>query len=120
MVKALIYPCLVILWVTPLTAETLRDPTQPPASYTANAVELPEVEGAAYVLQSIVRRHGAKPVAMINGQMMSVGGKIDDWILVRIGESEALLRGPGGTEKLVMSPDVEKQPVKPTLVRRQR
>ena len=124
MVKTLSFMLVALSCLSPVMAQVMRDPTQPPSAYTVTGSqhENTAVDGeeASRVLQSIVRRHGAKPMAMINGRMLGVGGKIDDWVLVRIDESEVILRGPGGTEKLVMSPDVEKQPVKPAVVRRQR
>jgi hypothetical protein len=104
-------------------ATAMRDPTQPPAAYQAGfrgAAEDEMAMPAERNLQSIIRRHGAKPLAMINGQTLAVGGKIDGWTLVRIGEAEVELKGPGGRETLMLSPAVDKQPAKPASVRRQR
>lgn len=103
-------------------AATMRDPTQPPAAYMAgfqgggDETAMP----AERNLQAIIRRHGAKPQATINGQTLAVGGKIDGWTLVRIGEAEVELKGPGGRETLMLTPAVDKQPARPASVRRQR
>jgi MSHA biogenesis protein MshK len=116
--------CLYLLFgMLPLLAQAqaLRDPTQPPAAFTApvNAAggEMAEGEAApGRVLQSVIRRHGARPVAMINGQSIKLGEKIDDFVLVKLTETQATLKGPGGTEILVLSPSVEKTPVRPVRV----
>lgn len=117
MVKALISLFTLLLLVTPVLSQMLRDPTQPPAAYTTSGADLnmaePEKgEVKIPVLQSIVRRHGARPVAMINGQMVRLGGKVDDWTVVRINESDVMLKGVGGKEVLMISPEVEKKPAK--------
>lgn len=121
MAQALI-PFLIALLLAPSAqAQIKRDPTQPPPAYTTEGgVVEPERQVTEHVLQSIVRQHGAKPLAMINGQIVRLGGKIDDWTLVRIGESEVVLKGPDGNETLMMSPAVEKQSVRPAVSRRQR
>jgi hypothetical protein len=72
------------------------------------------VESAApRVLQSIIKRHGARPVALISGQRIALGQKIDDFVLVKLTDSAATLKGPAGTEILVMSPAVDKKPLRP-------
>jgi hypothetical protein len=124
MVKTLIVLAFAAGYLPLAAAQVQRDPTQPPASYlvlpggTSPADE--EAAPDVRVLQSILRPHGAKPRAVINGQSLGVGGKIDEWVVVRIGEGEVVLKGPGGMEKLVMTPGVEKQPARPVIVRRQR
>lgn len=124
MAKTLILLLLAIAGLPLATAQVARDPTQPPGSYSAapgaTAAADDEVAADSRVLQAILRPHGAKPRAVINGQSLGVGGKIDEWVVVRIGESEVVLKGPGGMEKLVMSPGIEKQPTRPVIVRRQR
>lgn len=94
-------------------AQQFRDPTQPPAAYTQAGSEKSLIdsgnETVGYVLQSVIRRHGVKPVAMISGKMVRVGEKVDEYVLVKLTETEATLQGPAGKEILVMSPSVEKQ-----------
>ena len=103
-----------------LQAQALRDPTQPPAAFLApvnsNGLDATEGEIPARVLHSVIRRHGARPVAVINGEKIRLGEKIDEFILVKVTETQATLKGPAGTEVLVMSPSVEKTPVRPVRV----
>lgn len=123
MAKTLISLLALFTMQSPLLAQVMRDPTQPPPAYTAGysgPAEEAASTPAERTLQSIIRRHGAKPLAMINGQALPVGGKVDDWTVVRIGESQVELKGPGGRETLMLSPAVDKQPVLPATVRRQR
>lgn len=96
-------------------AQAMRDPTQPPGAYSAAAGTLADDESLppeTPVLNTIIRRHGAKPIAVINGETVALGGKVGDWRLVRIGESEAVLRGADGKETLTLSPGVDKRPVR--------
>jgi len=123
MAKALILLLGHLLLALPALATSMRDPTQPPAAYMAGfrgAAEDEATMPAERNLQSIIRRHGAKPLATISGQTLAVGGQIDGWTLVRIGEAEVELKGPGGREILMLTPAVDKQPARPASVRRQR
>lgn len=119
MAKTLISCVAIMLSVlaVPVQAQQFRDPTQPPAAYTqAGSDKSPLDAGsdtAGHVLQSVIRRHGVKPVALINGQMVRVGEKVDDLVLVKLTETEAVLQGPSGKEILVMSPSVDKKNLRP-------
>jgi len=113
MVKALTFLLLATAHLA--TAQTMRDPTQPPSAFAAmgggqasDEAALPETP----ILNTIVRRHGAKPIAVINGETVRLGGKVGEWRLVRIGESEAVLMGADGKETLTLSPGVDKRPVR--------
>lgn len=86
---------------------TLVDPTRPPA-----LVE-PAPEGAATTttqsgLQAVILREGRKPIAVINGVQVELGGKLGDATLVKLNESEAVLQGPAGRETLWLTPGVGK------------
>jgi MSHA biogenesis protein MshK len=119
MAKTLISSLTILLSVLawPAQAQQFRDPTQPPAAYTQagsdKAMFDAPGETAGHVLQSVIRRHGVKPVALINGQMVRVGEKVDDLVLVKLTETEAVLQGPAGKEILVMSPSVDKKNLRP-------
>lgn len=92
-------------------AQALRDPTQPPPAFLDDSARstADALAGERPALTTIVRRHGAKPLAVINGEMVRQGGKIGDWVVVRISESEVVLRGENGRELLTLSPDVDKR-----------
>ena len=88
-------------------AQALRDPTRPPG----NAEFAPgEAESG---LQSIVRREGEKPRALINGELVSLGGKVGEARLVAINEDNVVLLDTGGhRETLKLTPGINKTPTK--------
>lgn len=86
---------------------TLTDPTRPPALVDP----APASAAAATIsssLQMVIQREGRKPMAVINGVQVELGGKLGDATLVKLNESEAVLQGPTGRETLRMTPGVEK------------
>lgn len=91
-------------------AENLSDPTRPPAS-----IGLVEQGGAATeatgpVLQSVLISSGRR-VAVISGQNVKLGEKFGDARVVRITESEVVLKTGKDTQTLKLFPDVEKRRV---------
>ncbi|MDD5174830.1 MAG: hypothetical protein PHQ05_00215 [Sterolibacterium sp.] len=87
----------------------LSDPTRPPTTVvepasTATTEGVPPPSG----LQSIILGKGRKPMAVINGVAVELGDKIGDATLVKISESEVVLKGPAGKEILYLTPGVEK------------
>lgn len=94
-------------------AQELADPTRPPA-VAANPAGTATAPGAAAVasgLQSIIRRDGAKPAALINGEYVTLGGRVGDARVVKIGEDAVTLKGPMGREILKLMPGVDRTPV---------
>lgn len=87
-------------------AQGLADPTRPPAALAA--AENSAVATGGPVLQSVMMSPGRK-VAMISGQVVALGGRYGSARLVRLTDSEAVLRD--GTETIVLSlyPQVEKR-----------
>ena len=88
----------------------VQDPTRPPA-----ALVVPEPGAAAASpvesgLQTVIMRPGGKSAAVINGQYVEVGGKVGDRRVVRISESEVVLKGESGREVLRMTPAIDKMP----------
>ncbi|PKO45072.1 MAG: hypothetical protein CVU29_09160 [Betaproteobacteria bacterium HGW-Betaproteobacteria-22] len=75
-------------------ADTLKDPTQPPAALYNQTGEFPSGELAAEpMLQSII--HGASyHAAIINGQKVLVGQKFNGATLIKLTTREAVLRNP--------------------------
>lgn len=99
------------LFVAPLHAEVLRDPTLPPVqSGLVPAERLPTVAPAP-VLQSITLGASTK-FAMINGQTVMLGSTYEGWTLVRLTANEAVLRTKDGkTKVLAMDYAIQKQSV---------
>lgn len=88
-----------------------NDPTRPPAAWLAPSADTPASagEGGGMRLQSVLLPHGGKPVAVIGGKTVTLGGQIAGAKLVRLNEREAVLQGADGVTHLYLTPDVEKQ-----------
>ncbi len=84
----------------------LNDPTRPPAGVLAAIPDTAVVTGP--VLQSIVIPKKGKPIAVIGGQQVRLGGLYGESRLVRLTEREAVLDGPAGIEHLLLTPGIEK------------
>jgi MSHA biogenesis protein MshK len=89
-------------------AQALADPTRPP---TASAEQEGEAAPAGKQLQSVLFSGGRK-VAVIDGTMVPLGGTYGDARVVRITETEVMLKQGEETETLKLYPGVEKRPVK--------
>lgn len=90
-------------------AQVLIDPTRPPMSVARpGAVE--EAPPASQ-LQSILISNRRR-LAVINGNTVALGDKIGDARVVKITETEVVLKTGEETEVLKMYPGIEKQPVK--------
>ncbi|WP_460840369.1 MSHA biogenesis protein MshK [Noviherbaspirillum agri] len=91
------------------TAQGLSDPTRPPA---AAGMEQPSEGGAASagpVLQSILISQ-RRAEAIVSGRVIHVGDKVGDARVVRITETEVLLREGKNLKSLKLFPNIEKQP----------
>jgi MSHA biogenesis protein MshK len=87
-------------------AQALTDPTRPPsAAAEANGEH---GEGATR-LQSVLLSPGRK-MAVINGVAVPLGGMVGEARLVKITETEAVLKTGSETEVLKLFPGVEKKP----------
>ncbi len=97
-----------ILSVSPaLAAETLRDPTRPPSALYAPD-GWTEIETGP-MLQS-VRVSQGRYTAVISGETVRVGSKFGDARVVRIRETEVVLKTGDSLQTLKLFPDVEKRP----------
>lgn len=87
------------------------DPTRPPAAWLdAAPVGESSVEADGGLrLQSVLQPHAGKPLAVISGRTVALGGRVGDATLVRLSEREAVLQGPEGLTRLYLTPDVHKQ-----------
>lgn len=83
------------------------DPTRPPAGVVG-----PDGSAGAsgsIGLTSVMLPKKGKAAAVIDGQVVEIGGKVRDARLVRVSETSAVLEGPDGIERLYLTPDVEKK-----------
>lgn len=92
--------------VSAAVAQTLVDPTRPPGGLADMAGS---VAVGGPVLQSVMLSPGRK-VAVISGEAVILGGRYGEARLVRLTESEAVLKNGDETTVLKLYPQVEKRP----------
>jgi len=102
------------------TLAQVPDPTRP-----AGAMMTPDVAGgvaapAGSGVQTVILRPGGKSAAVINGQYVEVGGKLGDKRVLKISESEVVLKGESGREVIKVTPAIEKVMTKKTANAKQR
>lgn len=90
-------------------AQALADPTRPPSAAAAGPEGEPPPAGRQ--LQSVLFSRGRK-VAVIDGTMVPLGGTYGEARVVKISETEVVLKQGEETETLKLFPGVDKQPVK--------
>lgn len=90
----------------PAMAQALPDPTRPPGGIDAGTAEA--ADGG---LQSIIRPSGAKPKALINGELVLLGGKVGESRLVAINADNVVLQNSDGSrDTLYLTPGISKKP----------
>ena len=85
----------------------VQDPTRPPGAMPGQAIDgtpLPVESG----VQAVILRPNGKSGAVVNGQYVVVGGKLGEKRVIRITESEVVLKGESGNEVIKVMPAVEK------------
>lgn len=91
------------------------DPTRPPVGQdSADGAAAPVDSG----IQTVILRPGGKSAAVINGQYLRVGDRFGDKRVLKISESEVILKGESGREVLKVMPAIEKIPAKKIVVRK--
>ena len=96
----------------PVLAQTLADPTRPPAAWLAAQSRAPGAEMVAEPASpgvQIVVIGPTRRFAMINGQAVHPGESYNGSRLVAINEDGAVWRREGITEKASMNPAVSKK-----------
>jgi hypothetical protein len=104
-VKMLVCVAVFLAWGSAALAQSLSDPTQPPAALNGPGAET-TLAPSAPQLQSILvsREAGGRRVAVINGEMVRQGAKIGDAVVERVGETEVVLRRGRHRETLKLFP----------------
>ena len=95
-------------------AQVMNDPTRPPPS-VLSATPGNEGHVGGPQLQSVMISPTERS-AIIGGERVIQGGRYGDARVIRITESEVVLRSAGGIETLRMYPDIEIKLVKPAPV----
>lgn len=104
MAARLILAALLAALASPAAA-VLPDPTAPPSAQAADGAA-----GQALLPLTAIKRVGNRHVALIGGQEIAVGGRYQDARVIRISESEVVLRRGQDTVVLKLYPLVDKRP----------
>ena len=91
-------------------AQGLSDPTRPPGAGAWQQGGQEEAP-AGRQLQSVLLS-GGRRLAIIDGTMVALGGTLGEARVVKISETEVVLKTGEETETLKLFPSVDKQPVK--------
>lgn len=91
-------------------AQGLSDPTRPPGSQetSGNATDAQDDAPRGTQLQSVLLSRGRK-LAVIGGTTVPLGGMLGDARVVKITETEVVLKRGDATEVLKLFPGIEKQ-----------
>lgn len=85
----------------------LADPTRPPSAAQMEAGVFGDAGSSR--LSSIVLPKQGRASAVIDGQVVRVGERVGEATLRRVTETEAVLEGPEGIERLYLIPNVDKK-----------
>lgn len=94
-------------------AQVLTDPTRPPGGLAESAES---VASGGPVLQSVMLSPSRK-IAVISGEMVALGGRYGSSRLVRLSESEAVLKNGADMTVLRLYPLVEKRAAGPAAAK---
>lgn len=92
-------PLVIALAAHGAVAADLPDPTRP--AITTTGPDAASMAASDLVLQSVLVSP-ERSVAVISGQVVPLGGRVDGWRLVRLTEARAWLRGPEGERSLAL------------------
>lgn len=99
-------PVLLLAGATAFAQADLADPTRPPAGLVAEATSSEAVTGP--VLQSVLIPRKGRAMAVIGGQPVRLGEMYGESRLIKLTEREAVLEGPSGVERLLLTPGIKK------------
>ena len=91
------------------------DPTRPPVGFGSGATDTESEAGGGIRLQSVMIAP-TQSTAIINGVSVRLGEKFGDAVLVRVAESEVVLRSGGAQQVLKLHPGVEKHEIVPVAL----
>jgi MSHA biogenesis protein MshK len=114
--------CLMLAISAPALAQALPDPTRPPAGFVdpadakasglgVSAAPTDPASASAepgMVLQSVLLPQKGKPVAVISGQYVPLGARINEWELKSVAEREVVLAQGASRRVLSLTPLVSK------------
>ena len=96
--------------------QVVNDPTRPPGGFAASDPEVTGDAGGGLVLQSVMISPSRK-AAIINGEMVRLGQKYGDAVLIKVAENEVVLKSGEGSQVLKLYPGVEKREIVPVAAK---
>ena len=102
--------CLPALLMPALATAQLTDPTRPPVQLSTPVAEVEATGQVTSIgLQSVILKKEGRPAALINGELIELGGRVGEMKLVKVEEDSVILLGPEGRETLRLTPAAEKK-----------
>lgn len=93
-------------------AAAANDPTRPPEAWLNESAATAGGDASGGLrLQSVLLPQRGKPLAIIGGKTVALGGRVGTATLTALSEREAVLQGPDGVTRLYLTPDVDKRMV---------
>jgi MSHA biogenesis protein MshK len=93
----------------PVLAQSGNDPTRPPVGFDTGVAEGDAADGGGGITLQSVMISPTGRAAIINGVMVRQGEKYGDAVLVRVTESEVVLKSGSESQVLKLYPGVEKR-----------
>lgn len=112
MKRRLVMGVLLVAGMLPAWSQNLPDPTQPPAgagqplSGAGAALDAAPVSKGPQ-LQSVLIASNGRAVAVIDGQTVRLGGKIDGALLIKVSKNQVVLQRGREKQVLTLFPDAE-------------
>lgn len=105
--------CLVLLAPGVALAQAGADPTRPPTGFGSGAAEADIADtGSGMTLQSVMISPTSR-TAIISGVTVKLGQKYGDAVLVKVAETEVVLKSGATSQVLKLYPGVEKRDTAP-------
>jgi len=102
-----------MLFSASAVAQVGNDPTRPPTGFGSGAAEADIVDtGSGMTLQSVMISPTSR-TAIISGVTVKLGDKYGDAVLVKVAESEVVLKSGATSQVLKLYPGVEKRDTAP-------
>lgn len=111
-IRAILRAVLVGSLMPGLASAQMTDPTRPAGAALGSELSGAYGAPAESGVQTVIVRRDGKSAAVINGRYVIVGDRLDDKRVIKISESEIVLKGAGGREVIKVTPSIEKQPVR--------
>ena len=104
-----VYALVLLIWVGSVAAADPGDPTRPPPGFNLQA-ESEEAPREAPLVVNTLFLMGTRPYALVDGQVVRVGDRLEAGRVVKINEYGVWLKTSTGSRQLKLLPEVQKTP----------